>query len=115
MDGDELVGREPELVRLRDVLGPLPDPAARALAGRSGLPPALVDRVLALAERWAIPAPGRPLFEAAAANFSLHSPAKVHTDNSGRGPLLLVMGGRNHTVPEAITRRRSGSTGSPPR
>ena len=27
--------------------------------------------------RWAIPAPGKPLFEAAAANFNPHSPAKV--------------------------------------
>ncbi len=35
--------------------------------------------------RWSIPAPGKPLFEAAAANFSLHSPAKVRTDNSERG------------------------------
>jgi alpha-beta hydrolase superfamily lysophospholipase len=58
----------------------------------------------ALYERWTIPAPGKPLFEAAAANFSLHSPAKVNTANEGRGPLLLVMGGRDHTVPEAITK-----------
>jgi pimeloyl-ACP methyl ester carboxylesterase len=57
-----------------------------------------------LYERWTIPAPGKPLFEAAAANFSLHSPAKVNTANSGRGPLLLVMGGQDHTVPEAITK-----------
>jgi pimeloyl-ACP methyl ester carboxylesterase len=58
----------------------------------------------ALYERWAIPAPGKPLFEAAAANFSLHSPAKVETGNEGRGPLLLIMGGQDHTVPEAITK-----------
>jgi pimeloyl-ACP methyl ester carboxylesterase len=58
----------------------------------------------ALYERWAIPAPGKPLFEAAVANFSLHSPAKVDTGNEGRGPLLLIMGGRDHTVPEAITK-----------
>ena len=57
-----------------------------------------------LYDRWAIPAPGRPLFEAAAANFSLHSPDKVNTRNEGRGPLLLVMGGQDHTVPEAITK-----------
>ncbi len=57
-----------------------------------------------LHERWAIPAPGRPLFEAAAANFSLHSPAAVDTHNDHRGPLLLVMGGQDRTVPEAITR-----------
>jgi pimeloyl-ACP methyl ester carboxylesterase len=58
----------------------------------------------ALFARWAIPAPGKPLFEAAAANFNPHSPAKVDTINSGRGPLLLVMGGKDHTVPEAITK-----------
>jgi pimeloyl-ACP methyl ester carboxylesterase len=57
-----------------------------------------------LFERWAIPAPGKPLFEAAEANFRLHSPAKVNTGNEGRGPLLLIMGGRDHTVPEAITK-----------
>jgi pimeloyl-ACP methyl ester carboxylesterase len=57
-----------------------------------------------LYEQWTIPAPGRPLFEAAAANFSLHSPAKVQTGNEGRGPLLLVAGGEDHTVPDAITK-----------
>jgi pimeloyl-ACP methyl ester carboxylesterase len=57
-----------------------------------------------LYQRWAIPAPGRPLFEAAAANFELHSPAKVNTGNENRGPLLLVTGGRDHTVPEVITK-----------
>ncbi|HEY6495814.1 MAG TPA: dienelactone hydrolase family protein [Trebonia sp.] len=57
-----------------------------------------------LYQRWAIPAPGRPLFEAAAANFTLHSPAAVNTGNQDRGPLLLIMGGRDHTVPEAITK-----------
>ncbi len=57
-----------------------------------------------LFEKWSIPAPGKPLFEAAAANFSLHSPAKVDTDNDERGPLLLIMGGQDHTVPEAITK-----------
>src|SRR6478752_4917317 len=57
-----------------------------------------------LFERWTIPAPGRPLFEAAAANFNPHSPAKVNTGNAGRGPLLLMMGGKDHTVPEAVTK-----------
>lgn len=58
----------------------------------------------ALFEQWAIPAPGKPLFEAAAANFNPHSPAKVATDNAGRGPLLLIMGGQDNTVPEAVTK-----------
>jgi len=54
--------------------------------------------------KWAIPAPGKPLFQAAAANLSVHSEAKVDTDNPDRGPLLLIMGGQDHTVPEAITK-----------
>ncbi len=57
-----------------------------------------------LYDRWTIPAPGKPLYEAAAANFNPHSPAKVNTGNSGRGPLLLMSGGKDHTVPETVTR-----------
>ncbi|MEU9387433.1 alpha/beta hydrolase [Streptomyces sp. NPDC048279] len=57
-----------------------------------------------LYERWTIPAPGKPLYEAASANFNPHSPAKVATGNSGRGPLLLISGGKDHTVPETVTR-----------
>jgi pimeloyl-ACP methyl ester carboxylesterase len=57
-----------------------------------------------LFERWTIPSPARPLFEAAAANFSLHSPAKVETKNEDRGPLLLISGLKDHTVPDKVTR-----------
>jgi pimeloyl-ACP methyl ester carboxylesterase len=57
-----------------------------------------------LYRKWTIPAPGKPLFEAAAANFNPHSAAKVATDNQGRGPLLLMAGGKDHTVPEAVVR-----------
>jgi pimeloyl-ACP methyl ester carboxylesterase len=57
-----------------------------------------------LFQRWAIPAPGKPLFEAATANFNPHSPAKVDTENSNRGPLLLIASGKDHTVPETVTR-----------
>ncbi|WP_432988335.1 hypothetical protein [Dactylosporangium sp. CA-233914] len=39
-------------------------------------------------ERWTVPAPGRPQFEAAVANFAPHSPAEVATGNADRGPLL---------------------------
>lgn len=57
-----------------------------------------------LYDRWTIPAPGKPLFEAAASNFDPHSPAKVDTANERRGPLLLITGGKDHTVPESVTR-----------
>jgi pimeloyl-ACP methyl ester carboxylesterase len=57
-----------------------------------------------LFERWTIPSPGRPLFEAAAASLSSHSPAKINTDNATRGPLLLTSGGVDHTVPPSTVK-----------
>jgi pimeloyl-ACP methyl ester carboxylesterase len=57
-----------------------------------------------LYETWTIPSPAKPLFQAAVANFSLHSPAKVKTDNADRGPLLLISGTADHTVPDVVTR-----------
>jgi len=56
-----------------------------------------------LYDRWTIPSPGKPLFEAAFANFVPHSPTKVNTRNKTRGPLLLIAGGRDHTVPHSVT------------
>jgi non-heme chloroperoxidase len=56
-----------------------------------------------LYQRWAIPTPGRPLFEAAAANFVPRSPATVNTGNKTRGPLLITAGGRDHAVPAAVS------------
>jgi len=57
-----------------------------------------------LYESWTIPSPAKPLFQAAAANFSLHSPAAVETGNQDRGPLLLISGLEDHTVPDVVTR-----------
>jgi alpha-beta hydrolase superfamily lysophospholipase len=58
----------------------------------------------ALYEKWTIPSPARPLFQAAAANFVMHSQAKVNTANETRGPLLLISGLEDHTVPDVVTR-----------
>ena len=55
-------------------------------------------------EKWAVPGSGKPLFEAAFANVSLASPAKVDTKNADRGPLLLIAGGKDHTAPAGVTR-----------
>ena len=76
----------------------------RAVPLRASATPSRARSPTQLYERWTIPAPGKPLFEAAAANFNPHSPAKVDTANEMRGPLLLIMGGKDHTVPEAVTR-----------
>jgi pimeloyl-ACP methyl ester carboxylesterase len=57
----------------------------------------------ALHAAWAIPGPGRALFQEAGANLSRHSPAKVDTRNAERGPLLLTSGTDDHTVPRKVT------------
>src|SRR6478752_5986924 len=57
-----------------------------------------------LYNRWTIPSPARPLFQAAAANFVMHSQAAVDTANETRGPLLLISGTEDHTVPDVVTR-----------
>jgi non-heme chloroperoxidase len=61
------------------------------------------DESAQLYERWTVPSPGKPLFEAAVANFAPRSPAKVNTASTTRGPLLVTAGGRDHTVPKAIS------------
>jgi hypothetical protein len=60
----------------------------------------------AMYEKWSVPAPGRPLFEAAEANLSPHSPAKVDTGNESRGPLLLAMGGQDQPCRKRSRGRR---------
>ena len=57
-----------------------------------------------LYEQWSIPAPARPLFQGAIANFALHSAAKVNTANENRGPPPLISGLKDHTVPDVTTR-----------
>jgi non-heme chloroperoxidase len=61
------------------------------------------DESDALFEKWAIPSPMRPLFEAASAAVVPKSPAAIDRKNNDRGPLLLTAGGKDHTVPQAIT------------
>ncbi|WP_280400724.1 alpha/beta hydrolase [Nocardia carnea] len=56
-----------------------------------------------LFETFAVPAPGAPLFQAAAANLNPWSEAKVDTHNPERGPLLIISGEKDNTVPRAIS------------
>jgi non-heme chloroperoxidase len=55
-----------------------------------------------LYEEFAVPASGKPLFQAAAANLNPWTEAKVDTKNPERGPLLIISGEQDHTVPWAI-------------
>ena len=54
--------------------------------------------------RYHVPAPGRPLFQAATANIHPGGATKVNFGNDDRAPLLLVAGGADHTVPAAMVR-----------
>jgi non-heme chloroperoxidase len=72
---------------------------------RYGFGNALTERESGqLFDQYAIPGPGRPLFEASAANFRKSSPAAVDTRKQDRGPLLITGGGKDHTVPEVVAR-----------
>jgi non-heme chloroperoxidase len=75
-----------------------PDSFATAFA--NAVPRAESDQLLAA---YGIPSPARPLFQAGLANLTPHSEASVDTERE-RGPLLLIAGGRDRTVPEATVR-----------
>jgi non-heme chloroperoxidase len=60
------------------------------------------DEARELYETYAVPAPGEPLFQAAFANFNPWTEDKVDTKNPDRGPLLILDGELDHTVPWAI-------------
>jgi pimeloyl-ACP methyl ester carboxylesterase len=51
---------------------------------------------------YAVAAPGAPLFQAATANLNPWTEAKVDTKNPERGPLLIISGEKDHTVPWTI-------------
>lgn len=51
-----------------------------------------------LYDRWTIPAPCRPLFQAATASFAGHQ-TEVDTANTSRGPLLITGGEKDHIAP----------------
>src|SRR2546421_8257889 len=55
-----------------------------------------------LYETFHVAGPGAPLFQAATANLNPWTEAKVDTTNPERGPLLILDGGADHTVPWAI-------------
>jgi pimeloyl-ACP methyl ester carboxylesterase len=57
-----------------------------------------------LYEAYAVPGSGVPLFQAAAANLNPWTEAKVDTKNPERGPLLIISGEKDHTVPPAIAK-----------
>jgi pimeloyl-ACP methyl ester carboxylesterase len=62
------------------------------------------EESLRVYERYAVPGPGRVLFQGAFANFNPHAPTRVNFRNDDRAPLLLIAGGADHTVPAVVDR-----------
>src|SRR6266851_1041917 len=60
------------------------------------------DEAHSLFETFAVPASGAPIFQAATANLNPWTEDKVDTTNPNRGPLLIVSGEKDNTVPWAI-------------
>ena len=61
------------------------------------------DQARRLYDTFAVPAPGAPLWQAAAANFNPRTEDKVDTKNPERGPMLIVSGENDHTVPHVLS------------
>jgi pimeloyl-ACP methyl ester carboxylesterase len=55
-----------------------------------------------LYQTFSVAAPGAPLFQAATANLNPWTEASVDTANPDRGPVLILSGEKDHTVPGAI-------------
>lgn len=61
-----------------------------------------------LYDSYHVPGPGAPVFQAAMANLNPWTEVKVDTSNPARGPLLIISGEKDHTVPPAIARASFG-------
>jgi dienelactone hydrolase len=62
-------------------------------------------------ERYEVPGPGRPLFEAAIANFNPSAPTKVDFHKDDRPPLLVVGNSADHTVPASVSKEAAKRLG----
>jgi pimeloyl-ACP methyl ester carboxylesterase len=61
------------------------------------------DEAKELYNTYAVPAAGIPLFQAATANLNPWTEVKVNSKSPERGPMLIVSGEKDHTVPWAIS------------
>ncbi|MEA2281392.1 MAG: hypothetical protein QOK21_1999 [Solirubrobacteraceae bacterium] len=74
------------------------------------------DEAKELYEAYSVPGSGAPLFQAATANLNPWTEAKVDSESSERGPLLIITSDSDHTVPPAIAKasfkrqERNGAT-----
>jgi non-heme chloroperoxidase len=61
------------------------------------------EEAIDLYDEYAVPAAGAPVFQAAAANLNPWTEARVITTSSHRGPMMIISGELDHTVPPAIS------------
>ncbi len=72
---------------------------------RSGFASAVSEKeARELYHKYAIPGPARPVFETVTAPFNPRAATKVDVRNAKRGPLLLVAGAADHTVPPVMVK-----------
>jgi pimeloyl-ACP methyl ester carboxylesterase len=62
------------------------------------------EESLAIYKRYAVPGPGRTLFQAALANLNPHAATAVDFSNDKRAPLLIVAGGMDHVSPPSVNK-----------
>jgi non-heme chloroperoxidase len=62
------------------------------------------DEAKELYNAYSVPGSGKPLFQAAFANLNPWSEAKVDTKNPERGPMLIIVGEKDHTVPPVVAK-----------
>jgi len=62
------------------------------------------DEARRIYEEFHVAAPGKPIFQAAMANFNPSSETKADTKNPERGPLLITTGENDHAVPPAMSK-----------
>ena len=60
------------------------------------------DEAKELHETYSVPGAGAPIFQAATANLNPWTEAKVDAKNPDRGPLLIISGEKDHTIPWSL-------------
>lgn len=69
------------------------------------------DEARAAYDRYHVPGPGRPIFQAAFANFNPRAVTKADFHKDDRPPLLVMGNEKDHTVPASVSKEAAGRLG----